>query len=209
MDTKYQELIALGAYLSQKNYVVGSAGNLSLRLRDNQILCTPTNSNLNDLKPEALSLLSADGTLLKGNSPTKEVSFHRAIYQKYNMANVVIHLHSTYLTALSCLQNLNPNNVLKPFTPYVVMRLGNVPLVPYFKPGSADIAEYIGQYLPHDISAFLMGNHGVSVFGSSVRDALGKFEELEETARLFFILNNQNIRYLSETEVQALNEKKS
>lgn len=208
MDTKYQELIALGVYLAQNHYVVGSAGNLSLKLNNNQILCTPTNSNLNNLKCEEISVLSEDGTLLKGNPPTKEVSFHRAIYQKYNSANVVIHLHSTYLTALSCLQNLNPNNVLKPFTPYVVMRLGDVPLVPYFKPGSLDIATYIAQSLPDNISAFVLANHGVTVFGSSVKDALGKFEELEETAKLFFILNNQDIRYLSDAEVKILKEKK-
>ncbi|MFV0431219.1 MAG: aldolase [Alphaproteobacteria bacterium] len=209
MKYLYQELIELGAYLSKMGYSVGSAGNLSVRFDENHILCTPTNANLGTLQQDEISLISLDDNrLVKGKPPTKEVSFHQAIYQKYPHAHSVIHLHSSYLTALSCLQNLNPQNVIKAFTPYVVMRVGDVPLIPYHTPGSPKIAKEVTK-LPSHISAFLMANHGVSVFGSNINDARNKFEELEETAKLYFLLRNQDVSYLTKEEIYQLKEKKS
>ncbi len=203
MNNLYQEFIELGAYLSERRYIAGSAGNLSALRDDGHIICTPTNSNLGKLKESEISVISPDGILTEGKPPTKEVAFHQTIYKKYNKAKAVIHLHSTYLTALSCLNNLDAQNVIKAFTPYVVMRLGKVPLIPYFKPGSPQISEAI-ETLPNDISGFLMANHGVTVFGENIKDACHKFEELEETARLYFLLQNQDIRYLSATEIKEL-----
>ncbi len=203
MENLYQEFIALGVYLSEKGYIAGSAGNLSIKRDDNHILCTPTHANLGALKPGALSVITLDGERLEGEKPTKEVAFHQAIYKKYAQAKAIIHLHSTYLTALSCLNNLDPKNVIKAFTPYVVMRLGNIPLIPYFRPGSPQIVAAIDT-LPNEISGFLMANHGVTVFGENMKEACHKFEELEETAKLYFLLKNQDIRYLSDTEIEEL-----
>ncbi len=203
MSNLNQEFIELGAYLSQKGYAIGSAGNLSVRRDDNHIICTPSNSNLGNLTEEELSVVAPNGELVQGNRPTKEINFHKVIYEKYDEAKVIIHLHSTYLTALSCLNNLNKENVIKAFTPYVVMRLGSVPIIPYFKPGSAEIGEAIKE-LPSHISGFLMANHGVTVFAQNIKDATQKFEELEETARLYFLLRGEGIRYLSDAEVQEL-----
>ncbi len=203
MHNLYQELIHMGAYLSQKGYIAGSAGNLSVKAEDGHIICTPTNSNLAALKQKEVSLLAPSGELIEGHPPTKEVSFHKAIYAKYKKAGAVIHLHSTYLTALSCLNNLDKNNVIKAFTPYVVMRLGQVPLIPYFKPGSTQIAEAI-EGLSDNISGFLMANHGVTVFGKNMKEACHKFEELEETAKLYFLLKGHDIRYLTDSEIEEL-----
>ncbi|MGH0053095.1 MAG: 3-oxo-tetronate 4-phosphate decarboxylase [Sphaerochaetaceae bacterium] len=202
MKSEYKNLIQTGVYLKKSGYVKGSAGNLSLLLENGQIIASPTNSDLGALTEETLSLLTSEGILLEGQKPSKEVPFHLAIYQNCT-AKAVIHLHSTYLTALSCLSDLNPENVLKPFTPYAVMKAGTVPLIPYIKPGSLKIAEYT-RCLCKKHKAMLLANHGIIVTGSSIKEALSIFEELEETAKLFWILRNENIRYLTDDEINEL-----
>ncbi len=203
MDKQYQELIELGKYLFDLRYTKGSAGNLSMRLASGEIIATPTNSCLGMLKAEKLSILTSDGSHLEGNPPTKEIPFHLAIYEQNPNWNAIIHLHSPYLTALSCLKGLDPKNVIRPFVPYVIMRVGDVPLIPYFKPGSIKIADAV-RTIAHQYSAFLLANHGVIVCGRNLKDACYNFEELEEAARLFFILKHHDIRYLNDTEIQEL-----
>ncbi len=203
MENNQQGLVDLGKYLSDAGYTKGSAGNLSLRLPSGDIIATPTNSNLSMLDVPSLSQLSATGEHKSGNLPTKEISFHMAIYENNPHCNAIIHLHSTYLTALSCLKNLDPYNVIKPCTPYATMRVGDVPLIPYFKPGSTKIAEAIAP-LASKYTAFLLANHGVVVCGKDIKDACHKFEELEEAAKLHFILASSDVRYLSDAEIQEL-----
>ncbi|HHF5990297.1 TPA: class II aldolase/adducin family protein, partial [Haemophilus influenzae] len=111
--------------------------------------------------------------------------------------------HSTYLTALSCLDNLDPNNAIEPFTPYYVMRVGKMQVIPYYRPGSPKIAEELSNRALTG-KAFLLANHGVVVTGSDLLDAADNTEELEETAKLFFTLQGQKIRYLTDAEVKDL-----
>ncbi len=115
----------------------------------------------------------------------------------------VVHLHCTHLTALSCLEGLDPANVIRPFTPYYVMRVGQLPLIPYYKPGDARIAEELGRRAPEG-NAFLLANHGPVVTGKDLVDAVNNMEELQETARLALMLHGQSIRYLSEPEITEL-----
>jgi len=114
-----------------------------------------------------------------------------------------VHLHSTYLTALSCLEGLNPEDAVRPFTPYVVMRVGKVPVVPYYRPGDVRLGEDLGQ-LASRYKAFLLANHGPVVTGKNLRAAADNMEELEETAKLIFILGDRKIRYLTESEIAEL-----
>ncbi|HDC9175129.1 TPA: class II aldolase/adducin family protein, partial [Escherichia coli] len=111
--------------------------------------------------------------------------------------------HSTWSTALSCLQGLDSSNVIRPFTPYVVMRMGNVPLVPYYRPGDKRIAQDLAE-LAADNQAFLLANHGPVVCGESLQEAANNMEELEETAKLIFILGDRPIRYLTAGEIAEL-----
>ncbi|OQX28519.1 MAG: aldolase [Spirochaeta sp. LUC14_002_19_P3] len=208
MNKKYNELVELGRYLFERQYVSGSSGNLSLRYDDNHILLTPSLSKLGKLDKENLSLVSIDGQHVKGGKPTKEMKFHLEIYRKRNNCNAVIHLHSTYLTAMSCLADIaDKTSVFKAFTPYVVMRVGKVPLIPYFHPGSDEIAESISAVVINH-SAFLLANHGIIASGNSVDDACGNFEELEETAKLYFILKSHNINYLTDEQLKKLEKLK-
>jgi ribulose-5-phosphate 4-epimerase/fuculose-1-phosphate aldolase len=197
------EMVKLGASFFQRGYATGSAGNLSLLLEDGNLLATPTGSCLGELNVDTLSKVTMEGEWLSGDKPSKEVSFHRAIYQNDPECQAIVHLHSTYLTALSCLEGLNTEDAIRPFTPYVVMRVGQVPVVPYYRPGDARLGEDLGK-LASRYKAFLLANHGPVVTGKNLRAAADNMEELEETAKLIFILGERKIRYLTEPEIAEL-----
>lgn len=197
------EMVKLARSLFERGYTVGGAGNLSVRLDDKRILVTPTGSSLGRLEAESLSVLDMDGHLLSGKKPSKESVFHLAMYKKNPDCKAIVHLHSTYLTALSCLENLNPENAMQAFTPYYVMRVGKLPVIPYYRPGDVNIARELTERALSG-KAFLLANHGVVVTGSDLVDAVDNTEELEETAKLYFILQGQKIRYLTDSEVKDL-----
>lgn len=200
-------MVMLGASLFQRGYATGGAGNLSALLPDGSLIATPTGSCLGRLSAERLSRVSLMGEHLGGDRPSKEVAFHLALYRNNPECRAVVHLHSTHLTALSCLDGLDPANVIRPFTPYYVMRVGQLPLIPYYKPGDARIAEELGQRA-QDGKAFLLANHGPVVVGRDLVDAVNNMEELEETARLALLLHGQPIRYLNEQEIDELRSMK-
>ncbi|MCD8138772.1 MAG: aldolase [Planctomycetaceae bacterium] len=196
----------LGLSLFARGYAVGGAGNLSARLPDGSILVTPTNSSLGRLDPARLSKLALSGEVISGDQPSKEAPFHLALYRADDGIGAVCHLHSTHLTALSCLNGLDAEDVLRPFTPYYVMRVGQLPLLPYRKPGSPAIASDLTARLAlsPDVKAFLLANHGSVVLGRDIYDAVNNAEELEETAKLYFILGDRSVRHLTPGEVEAL-----
>lgn len=198
-----EEMVQLGASFFQRGYATGSAGNLSLLLEDGNLLATPTGSCLGELQADRLSKVTMQGEWISGDKPSKEVAFHRALYLNNPACKAVVHLHSHYLTALSCLNDLDSDNCIRPFTPYVVMRVGDVPVVPYYKPGDDRLAEDLAQLAPR-YNAFLLANHGPVVVGKSLREAANNTEELEETARLMFTLGDRSIRYLTDGEVAEL-----
>ncbi|QIM67685.1 aldolase [Mannheimia granulomatis] len=197
------QMVELARSLFKRGYTVGGAGNLSVRLDENRILVTPTGSSLGRLEVERLSVLDMQGNVLSGDKPSKESVFHLALYQKNPECQAIVHLHSTYLTALSCLQDLDIDNAITAFTPYYVMRVGRLPVIPYYRPGDINIARELGERAL-DAKAFLLANHGVVVTGSNLIDAVDNTEELEETAKLHFILQGQKVRYLTEDEVNDL-----
>ncbi|TQI79724.1 ribulose-5-phosphate 4-epimerase/fuculose-1-phosphate aldolase [Serratia fonticola] len=198
-----EEMVRLGASFFQRGYATGSAGNLSLLLPDGTLLATPTGSCLGELQADRLSKVSLSGEWIAGDKPSKEISFHRALYQNNAACKAVVHLHCTYLTALSCLQGLDTENAIKPFTPYVVMRVGQIPVVPYYRPGDLRLAEDLAKLAPR-YKAFLLANHGPVVTGESLREAANNTEEMEDAAKLIFTLGNRPIRYLTHDEIAEL-----
>ncbi|VTT27739.1 ribulose-5-phosphate 4-epimerase [Klebsiella pneumoniae] len=198
-----EEMVRLGTSFFQRGYATGSAGNLSMRLEDGTLLATPTGSCLGELVADRLSKVTPEGEWVGGDKPSKEISFHRAIYLNNPQAGAIVHLHCLYLTALSCLEGLDTQNCIRPFTPYVVMRVGDVPVVPYYRPGDARLGEDLAKLAPH-YKAFLLANHGPVVVGKTLREAADNTEELEETARLIFTLGDRPIRYLNDAEVAEL-----
>lgn len=198
-----EEMVKLGASFFQRGYATGSAGNLSLLLDDGTLLATPTGSCLGELDAERLSKVSLSGEWISGDKPSKEISFHLSIYRNDPDCKAIVHLHSTYLTALSCLEGLDTQDAIKPFTPYVVMRVGKVPVVPYYRPGDARLGEDLAK-LASRYKAFLLANHGPVVTGKDLRAAADNMEELEETAKLIFILGDRKIRYLTDDDIAEL-----
>jgi ribulose-5-phosphate 4-epimerase/fuculose-1-phosphate aldolase len=200
-----EKMCELGKALYDRGYSVGGGGNLSLKLPEGGFLVTPTGSCLGRLDPATLSTIDAAGKPVAGAKPSKEFVFHHAVYGARPDAGAIVHLHSTYLTALSCLETLDTANAIRPFTPYFVMRIGTLPVIPYYRPGSPKIAEALAALAPTvDTQAFLLANHGPVVLGSDIDDAVGNAEELEETAKLVFLLRGEKLRYLTDAEIQDL-----
>ncbi len=195
-------IVAWGKSLFDRGRTAGSSGNISVRHSDGYV-CTPTNSCLGTLDPERLSRLDRDGRLISGDAPTKELPLHLAFYDGRPSARAVVHLHSTYATALSCLADTDPQNALPPITPYAVMRFGRVPVLPYVRPGSPEMAPPI-RSLAAEHNAILLANHGPVVAGPSLEAAVFAIEELEETAHLWFITRALQPRLLDGGQVDEL-----
>lgn len=200
-----EEMVALGASLFTRGFSVGSGGNISAKLPDGAILATPTKSSLGRLDPARLSKVSADGTLLSGDAPSRECAFHIKIYEARPECGAIVHLHSTYATGLSCSLGLDANDVLRPFTPYYVMQVAPLPLVPYHKPGSPELAAAVAAKA-REAKCLLLANHGPVVTGKTLEEAVNIAEELEETAKLYFLLqgNPAGTRFLTSEQIQAL-----
>jgi ribulose-5-phosphate 4-epimerase/fuculose-1-phosphate aldolase len=193
-----------GASMFARGLTSGSSGNLSARLAHG-FLATPTNSCLGFLEPAKLSKLDAHGNLVSGDAPTKEIPLHMAFYEARPQAGGVVHLHSTYATALSCLEGTDPDDAIAAITPYVVMRVGRVPLLPYTHPGSADVKPFV-LAKARDHAAVLLANHGPVVSGRSFRDAVFAAEELEEAAKLAFLTQGLPVRRLDAKVVAELDQ---
>jgi len=196
-------IVAVGRSLFERGYTAGSTGNISLRLSDGTMLMTPTNASLGQLDSQRLSHLDGQGHHLSGDRPTKEAFLHMAIYHQRKEAMAVIHLHSTYSVAVSILADLDPVNVLPALTPYYVMRVGKLPLIPYFAPGDPELAVAIKQQAANH-HAMLLANHGPVVCGSSLYEAQYAIEELEETAKLYLLLRGLPIRSLTSGQIEAI-----
>ena len=197
------EICRVGASLFDRGLTAGSSGNISVRLADGGWLMTPTNISLGALDPARLSRLDAKGQLISGDQPTKEAFLHLSMYGERKDARAVVHLHSSHATAVSILRDVDPNDVLPALTAYYVMRVGRLPLVPYFAPGDPDLAHAV-RALAGNHHAVLLANHGPVVAGTSLANAQYATEELEETAKLFLMLQNQALRLLTPEQVADL-----
>lgn len=197
-----ESFVKWGRSLFERGYTSGSSGNLSVRLPDG-FLMTPTNSCLGFLDPAKLSKLDSSGKHVGGDPPTKEIPLHMGFYEARPSCGAVVHLHSTYATALSCLEDIDPEDAIPPVTPYVVMRVGKVPLVPYTHPGSADVKPLILAKAPNH-AAVLLGNHGPVVSSKTFEAAVFAAEELEETAKLVLLTRGLKVRQLSDRIVSEL-----
>ncbi|KIC49996.1 3-oxo-tetronate 4-phosphate decarboxylase [Tateyamaria sp. ANG-S1] len=198
-----KQMAKLCRSLFERGFSVGTAGNVSARLSDG-ILMTPTNATLGDIDPDRIAKITLDGRHIAGDNPTKEVFLHQAFYETRLDAGAVVHLHSTWATALSCLKDINPLDCVPPLTPYVVMRVGPVGLVPYVKPGDPRAGDLI-RALEGRYAAVLLANHGPVVSGKTLFSAVCAAEELEETAKLLVALHALPTRYLTAAQVDELN----
>lgn len=198
-----EEICRIGRSLFDRGLTAGSSGNISARLPEGGWLMTPTNASLGALDPARLSLFDAAGRLVAGDAPTKEALLHFAMYEERAEAGAVVHLHSTHSTAVSILADVDPADVLPALTAYYVMRVGRLPLVPYFAPGDPGLAGAV-RALAGRHHAVLLANHGPVVAGTSLANAQYAAEELEETAKLYLLLQGHRLRPLTPAQLAEL-----
>lgn len=191
-----------GKSIFDRGLTAGSSGNISMRTDDGWLL-TPTNACLGDLDPARISRMDWNGRLISGDPPSKEAPLHLAMYEERPTASAVVHLHSTYSAAVSCLDGLPNDDCLPPLTAYYVMKIGRLPLVPYHRPGDPTIGDAI-RGLAKRNSSVLLANHGPVVSGPSLEAAVYAIEELEETAKLYLLLRGHKTRPLNECQIKEL-----
>ncbi len=203
MDLR-EQLCEFGLSLYNRGLTHGSTGNLSARLPDGNLLVTPTGSSLGRLTPEGLSVIKPNGELISGPKPTKEVPLHQALYAtRGDQAGAVVHLHSCYATALSLLPTQDEKDWLPHLTPYGIMQLGQVRLLPYFIPGSPEIGSAI-QGLAGKHSAIMLANHGPVVSAKTIEAAVYASEELEATSKLAYLTRALEPNALTPKQVDDL-----
>lgn len=182
--TRMRDQIALFAKsIHDRGLTSGSTGNISARLSDGTILMTPTGSSMGFIDPARISHLSAELVLLSGDTPTKEISLHTAFYETRSETGAVVHLHSSHSVALSMMPDTDPEDVIPALTPYPIMRLGKVKLLPFFLPGDPEMGAAV-RGLAGKRSAVLLANHGPVVAGKNLEASVYAMEELEEGAKL-------------------------
>ncbi|MDR3222090.1 MAG: aldolase [Candidatus Accumulibacter sp.] len=204
-ETRERDKIArLSRSLYERGLTAGSSGNISVRLSGSDgWLLTPTNSCLGELDPARISKLDWQGSLLAGDPPSKEAFLHRSMYETRPKAGAIVHLHSTHSAAVSCLAGLDSANCIPPLTPYFVMKIGRLPLVPYHRPGDKALGEVIRR-LAGQHAAVLLANHGPVVSGADLQSAIYASEELEETAKIFLLLRGAPVNCLTAEQIGEL-----
>lgn len=206
-EAKLRELICLLARsLFERGLTGGSTGNISARTSDGGLLVSPTGTSFGRLDPSTLSRFDAKGQHISGDEPTKEMPLHSAFYETRSTAGAVVHLHSCHSVALSLMPDVDPDNFLPPLTPYGIMKLGRVKLLPFFLPGDPAMGDAV-RGLAGKRSAVMLANHGPVVAAKDVEAACNAIEELEDTARLAMMTRGMNPNLLSQVQVESIVDK--
>lgn len=198
-----EQICLLAKSMFERGLTGGSTGNISARTDDGGLLVSPTGTSFGRLDPARLSRFNAAGALISGDQPTKEMPLHSAFYDTRSSAGAVVHLHSCHAVALSMMPDADPDNFLPPLTPYGIMKLGRVKLLPFYLPGDPAMGDAV-RGLAGKRSAVMLANHGPVVAGKDIEAACNAIEELEDTARLAMMLRGLNARALTEDHVRAL-----
>ena len=198
-----EEICLLAKSLFDRGLTHGSSGNISARTEDGGLLVSPTGSSFGRLDPGRLSRFDANGVLIDGDKPTKEMPLHTAFYDTRSVAGAVVHLHSTHSVAWSMMPDADADTFLPPLTPYAIMKLGRVKLLPVFLPGDPAMGDAV-RGLAGKRSAVMLANHGPVVSGKDVEAACNAVEELEETAKLAILMRGIPARMLDEAQIQAV-----
>ena len=198
-----ETLCDLAASLYQRGLTHGSTGNISARCEDGGLLVSPTGTSFGRLDPARLARFDATGRQIGGDPPTKEMALHRAFYDTRDGTGAVVHLHSCHSVALSMLPVDDAQNWLPPLTPYAIMQLGKVTLLPYFRPGDAAMGDAV-RGLNGRRAAVMLANHGPVVAGLTPEAACNAVEELEATARLALMLRGLPARLLDAAQIADL-----
>ena len=204
------EICRVGQSLFERGYVHSTAGNISVRL-DDGFLITPTDACLGFLDATRLAQVDREGAQVSGDRASKTLALHRRIYQADAGARCVIHTHSTHLVAATLAGPWSPDDLLPPITPYYVMKVGHVPLIPYHRPGDPKVGDLVAQAIARytargaPIRAVMLDRLGPNVWHESPASAMALLEELEETAKLW-LHGGRRAEPLDEAQIEALRQ---
>lgn len=198
-----EQICLLAKSMFDRGLTGGSTGNISARTADGGLLVSPTGTSFGRLDPGRLSRFDAVGTLMSGDPPTKEMPLHSAFYDTRSTAGAVVHLHACHSVALSMMPDVDADNFLPPLTPYGIMKLGRVKLLPFYMPGDPAMGEAV-RGLAGKRTAVMLANHGPVVAGKDVEAACNAIEELEDTARLAMLTRGLSPRALTPQQVSAV-----
>ena len=198
-----EQICMLAKSLFDRGLTHGSTGNISARTSDGGLLVSPTGTSFGRLDPDRLSHFDAHGAHIAGDAPTKEMPLHSAFYDMRNTTGAVVHLHACHSVALSMLPGADADNFLPPLTPYGIMKLGKVTLLPFFLPGDPAMGEAV-RGLAGKRSAVMLANHGPVVAAKDVEAACNAIEELEDTARLAMMTRGMHPIGLTSTQVNEV-----
>ena len=202
-ESKAREAIVMhGQSLHLRGFVPGSSGNISTRLPDG-FLVTPTKSCLGRLDPARIAKLDLNGEHVSGDPASKEAFLHAQMYAKRQSSGAVVHLHCTHAVAISCMSHADDEQPIKVLTPYFVMQVGKLKVLPYFPPGDRELARAVAAVADKH-HAILLANHGPVVAGSDLNAAVYAIEELEEAAKLNLLLDGLRVNPLSAGQIQDL-----
>ncbi|PDS63098.1 aldolase [Rhizobium anhuiense] len=195
-----EQICDLAKSLFDRGLTHGSTGNISARTSDGGLLVSPTGTSFGRLDPSRLSCFDSHGQHVEGDKPTKELPLHSAFYETRSQAGAVVHLHSCHAVAWSMMPDVNEDDFLPPLTPYAIMQLGRVKLLPFFRPGDPAMGEAV-RGLAGKRTAVMLANHGPVVAGKDVEAACNAIEELEATARLAMLTCGCRPRPLKAEEI--------
>jgi len=198
-----EQICTLAASLYQRGLTGGNTGNVSARTADGGLLVSPTGTSFGTLDPARLARFDAAGHHIDGNKPTKEMPLHSAFYDTRSTAGAVVHLHSCHAVAWSLMPDVDADNFLPAFTPYSIMKLGKVKLLPFYRPGDPAMGDAV-RGLAGKRSAVMLANHGPVVAGRDVEAACYAIEELEETAKLAMLMRGYNANTLNPEQIREV-----
>lgn len=196
-----QHIVEIGKLVFQKGWVAANDGNISIRLDDKRILCTPTGVCKGMMNPDDLIICDLDGKKLCGDREcTSEIAMHSTIYGLRPDISSVVHAHPPVATGFATAGR--PLNLA--LLPEVVIGLGSVPLASYGLPGTPELTEGMLPYIPK-YDAILMENHGVVCYGEDVYKAFFRMETVEHFARITFVAEMLGgAKVMPRVEVQKL-----
>ncbi|MEC9196918.1 MAG: aldolase [Pseudomonadota bacterium] len=198
-----EQICLLAKSMFDRGLTGGSTGNISARTPDGGLLVSPTGTSFGRLDPARLSRFDVAGNLIGGDKPTKEMPLHSAFYETRNQCGAVVHLHSCHSVAWSLMPEADADNFLPPLTPYSIMKLGKVKLLPFFMPGDPAMGDAV-RGLAGKRSAVMLANHGPVVAGKDVEAACNAIEELEDTARLAILMRGYEANQLTPEQINQV-----
>lgn len=179
-----KQICEIGRRIYNRNMVAANDGNISVKLNDNEFLCTPTGVSKGFMTPEYICKVNAKGEVIhanKGFKPSSEIKMHMRVYAHRPDVGAVVHAHPTFATAFA-IAGIPLN---QPIMPEAVIALGCVPIAEYGTPSTDEIPDAVEKYLPY-YDAVLLENHGALSYSTDLLAAYMKMESLEFYAELLY-----------------------